>query len=135
MKKNGLLSLLFILSLNVALSAQTPVPVSKPVKTGNEWHMPADVIPRAQRFTDELTKTLGLDAAASRNVFDTYLANTKAVDEIRMGGGSTKEKEAALQANEVRFEAALKGILSEGQFENYEKMKTDKKGKGFLKPK
>jgi hypothetical protein len=50
-----------------------------------EWHSINDAIPRAHEFTNRLTKELGLNDSTSKKVYDTYLANTKSLDEIKMG--------------------------------------------------
>ncbi len=109
---------LLLLGFLVSLT-QVPITGTKPVKTGNEWRMPSDAVPHAQQFADELTKTLSLDQATAKQVFTAYLVNTKSVDEIRIGGGSEKEINSALQTNQIAFDKTLKGILSPAQFEKF----------------
>jgi hypothetical protein len=118
MKKASLLSVLILVVAGYHAHAQTEE-ATKPVKTGNEWQMPKDVLTRAKSFTDGLRKSLGLDDATSKKVFDTYLSNSKAIDEIRMGPGSEREKKEALTANEQELDQKLKGMLSPEQFEKY----------------
>jgi hypothetical protein len=81
--------------------------------------MPSDVFLRSRSFADSLTKALGLDAAASKKIYDAYLANTKPVDEIRMTPGSAEEKKEKMKANHEAFKETLKGILTPGQFKGY----------------
>ena len=92
---------------------------ARPVKTGDEWKMPSDVFQRSRSFADSLTRALGLDAAASKGVYDAYLANTKPVDEIRITAGSAEEKKEKMKANHEAFKETLKGILTADQFKNY----------------
>ena len=99
--------------------AQTDDRATLPVKTGNEWQMPRDVLQRAKTFSDSLQKCLSLSDTATKKVFNAYLGNTKPVDEIRMGQGSESEKKAALAANQQAFDQILKGILTPTQFDAY----------------
>ena len=92
---------------------------AKPKKTGNEWHAAGDAPLRSKEFADRLTKELGLDAATSKQLYNTYLANTKAVDEIKFGQGSDADKMAALKENASIFDLKIKGILTPAQFEKY----------------
>ncbi len=109
-----------LLAINTTAIAQSlSSPGAKPVKTGDEWRMPGDAIPRSQQFADELKKSLNLDPATTKKVFTAYLANTKPVDEIRMGTETDKEKKLALRANQTAFEETLKGVLSPAQFDRY----------------
>jgi phage FluMu protein gp41 len=126
------LFLLGFLTIPTQVLAQLPTTGAKPVKTGNEWRMPSDALPRSQQFTDELTKTLNLDEATAKKVFTAYLANTKSVDEIRMGGGSEKEITSALLTNQIAFETTLKGILSPAQFEKFTRDRVNNKDR--IKP-
>jgi hypothetical protein len=118
MKKASLLSVLILVVTGYYAHAQTDE-ATKPVKTGNEWQMPKDVLTRAKSFTDGLRKSLGLDDATSKKVFDIYLSNSKAIDEIRMGPGSEREKKEALTENQQELDQKLKGVLSPEQFEKY----------------
>lgn len=92
---------------------------AKPKKTGNEWHAAGDAPLRSKEFADRLTKELGLHAETSKQLYNTYLANTKAVDEIKFRQGSEADKKAALKENESTFDLKIKGILSPAQFEKY----------------
>jgi hypothetical protein len=96
---------------------------STPVKTGNEWQMPKDVLARAKNFSQDLKKSASLDDATTQKAFNLYLANTKPVDEIRMGQGSAKEKKDALAANSSAFDQHLKDILTADQFQRYQQDK------------
>ena len=124
MKKVIVLSLLIAGLTGVRAMAQTEEAEAKakaslPVKTGNEWQMPKDVLVRSKNFAENLQKTLKLDDATSKKVFNAYLGNTKSVDEIRVANTSEKEKKEALAANHAEFNQVLKGILSPEQFEAY----------------
>jgi hypothetical protein len=96
---------------------------SKPVKSGNEWQMPKDVLLRAKNFSQDLKKSAGLDDPTTQKAFNLYLGNTKSVDEIRMGQGSAKEKKDALAANGLAFDQHLKDILTADQFQRYQQDK------------
>ncbi len=112
--QNVLLALLLtLLSLNGM--SQT---AAKPKKTGDEWHAAGDAIPRSKEFADQLTKELALDETTKKKVFQAYLANTKTVDEIKMGTVE-EEKKQALKANEDAFNETLKGILTKDQYTKY----------------
>ena len=117
MKKEICIVLSILLFSSYAI-AQTAEP-EKPVKTGDEWKMPSDVFKRSQSFADSLKKMLGLDAAATKKVYDAYLANTKPIDEIRVLPISDDEKKERLKANHEDFNATLKGILSAEQYRKY----------------
>jgi hypothetical protein len=110
-------------------SAQSSLPAGKPVKTGNEWKMPGDAMTRAKKFTETLKTNFNLDDATSQKVFQAYLANTKSVDEIPMLPISEEEKKNRLKANRAAFDDKLKGILSNEQFEKYQKLEADSKGR------
>lgn len=127
MKKATLFSFMLLALTSLKALAQTNDQASKPVKKGDEWQMPKDVLLRAKAFSERLQKSLNLDEAATRKVFNAYLGNTKSVDEIRMGQGSEKEKTAALAANQARFDQGLKSILTPAQFKAYSKEKNNKK--------
>lgn len=127
MKKVTLISFLLLALTSKHIVAQTKDQPAQPVKTGDEWQMPKDVLLRAKNFSNGLQKSLGLDEATTKKVFNAYLANTKSVDEIRMGNGSDKEKKDALAANQEQFDQILKGILTSSQFDVY--MKSEKRSK------
>jgi hypothetical protein len=94
----------------------------KPVKTGDEWKMPSDVLKRSREFAGKLQKKLGLDDAQTKKVYDAYLANTKPLDEISVQPIPEKEKTAKINANKAAFNETLKGILTPAQYERYLKM-------------
>ncbi len=123
MKKCILLSVLILVSLYI--SAQTREPDTKPKKSGNEWHSVNDAIPRAQEFTNRLKKELGLNDSTSKKVYDAYLANTKSLDEIKMGVAEEPEKLEQLKINKEAFNETLKKILTGSQFDKYLKMPGD----------
>jgi hypothetical protein len=110
---------LFLLSIAAFASTisfcQQP---EKPVKTGNEWKMPADVFKRSAAYADGLKATLHLDSSQTKKVYDAYLANTKSVDEISVIPDE-EEKKARMKANQASFNETLKGILSPSQFQTY----------------
>jgi hypothetical protein len=127
MKKRILsLSMLFLVC-NARMLAQSKDTASTPLKTGNEWHMPGDVIKRSQDFSDRLTKDLGLDETRSKKVFTAFIENTKPVDEIKMGPLDDKAKAQALKHNRESFKAKLKDILSSAQYDKFIKIGDDKK--------
>jgi hypothetical protein len=127
MKKVILFSCVLLALTSTKAPAQSNDPATQPVKTGNEWQMPKDVLLRAKSFSDGLQKSLGLDEATTKKVFNAYLGNTKSVDEIRMGSGSEKEKKDALAANQQEFDQGLKGLLSPAQFDAYMKEEKNRK--------
>jgi hypothetical protein len=127
MKKVTLFSFTLLALTSLKALAQTDDQATKPVKTGNEWQMPKDVLQRAKTFSDSLQNSLNLSDAATKKVFNAYLGNTKSVDEIRMGQGSEGEKKAALTANQQAFDQILKGILTPAQFDTYIKKEKSKK--------
>ena len=127
MKKVTVFSFILLALTSLKALAQTDDQATKPVKSGDEWQMPKDVLLRAKNFSDGLQKSLGLDEATTKKAFNAYLGNTKSVDEIRMGHGSEKEKKEALAANQAGFDQTLEGILSPAQFDNY--IKSRKTGK------
>ncbi|MDP9079095.1 MAG: hypothetical protein M3O71_16835 [Bacteroidota bacterium] len=126
MKKVIVLSLLIMGLTGMRAMAQTAAEAKEaeakaalPVKTGDEWQMPKDVLTRSKNFTENLQKKLGLDDATSKKVFNAYLGNTKSVDEIRVAKTSEREKKEALAAKHAEFNQVLKGILTPEQFEKY----------------
>jgi hypothetical protein len=121
MKKVILCSLTLLALTSMKALAQSDNQAAKPVKKGDEWQMPKDVLLRAKSFSESLQKSLNLDEATTKKVFNAYLGNTKAVDEIRMGQGSESEKKEALAANQAQFDQTLKDILSPAEFDNYRK--------------
>ncbi|MFC0513423.1 hypothetical protein ACFFGT_04400 [Mucilaginibacter angelicae] len=123
MKKVIVFSFMLLALTSFKALAQTDEQATRPVKTGDEWQMPKDVLLRAKAFSEGLQKSLGLDEAATKKVFNVYMGNTKSVDEIRMGHASEKEKKEALAANQAEFDQKLKGILSPAQFDIYLKNK------------
>jgi hypothetical protein len=104
------------------LQAQQTEP-QKPVKTGNEWKMPGDVVQRSQHFADSLKKKFALDDATTKKVFEAYLVYTKPVDEISVTATSEKDRKEKLKANHEAFNDKLKGIMTAEQFQKY--MKAD----------
>jgi hypothetical protein len=122
MTKASVLPLLALLLVGSHGLAQT-TDSSMPVKAGNEWQMPKDVLVRAKNFSQDLRKSAGLDDATMQKAFNLYLANTKPVDEIRMGRGSEKEKKDALAANGAAFDQRLKDMLTADQFHRYQQDK------------
>jgi periplasmic protein CpxP/Spy len=135
MKKNILLGLLIVTSINVSTYAQSTSPAHAPTAAEKVMPMPppprpmADAATRTQKFTDRMTKTLGLDEATSKKVFDAFLARTKKVDEIQASGLGGREKNDAMKANKDAFEETLKGILPVGAYDKYTKMESDRKEK------
>ena len=125
MKKNILIGVVLLTLTSIQLSAQSTKP-QKPVKTGNEWKMPSDVFKRSKAFADNLQKKLGLDSVQSKKVYDTYLANTKPLDEISVLPISEKEKETELKANKAAFNEKLKEIFTATQYSKYLKMESGK---------
>ena len=110
-----LLSLLIAAFASTIAFSQQP---TKPVKTGNEWKMPADVFKRSATYADGLKATLHLDSLQTKKVYDAYLANIKSVDEISVIPDE-EEKKAKMKANQASFNEILKGILSPAQFQKY----------------
>lgn len=124
MKIGSWLSILMLIMVCTKGSAQT-TDSTAPVKVGNEWQMPKDVLIRSKNFSQDLKRSAGLDDSTTQKAFNLYLANTKSVDEIRLGQGSVKEKKDALAANGSAFDQQIKNILTAEQFEKYQR---DKKG-------
>ena len=125
MKK--MISFIAVLSLaGMHVFAQSKEPAT-PVKKGNEWQMPKDVLMRSKKFSEGLQQSLGLDSLTTRKVFDVYMGNTKSVDEIRAGVGSEKQKKDALAVNQLEFDEKVKAVLSPDQSAAY--MKERKAGK------
>lgn len=109
------ISAALIIFLATASTAQQPV---KPVKTGNEWKMPADVLQRSAAFANDLKTKLSLDSTQTAKVYNAYMANTKSVDEISVLPDE-EEKKAKLKENKAAFNDILKGILTPVQFHKY----------------
>jgi hypothetical protein len=110
-----LLSLLIVTFGSTVSFCQQP---EKPVKTGNEWKMPADVFKRSAAYAGRLKATLHLDSAQTKKVYDAYLANIKPVDEISVMQDG-EEKKVKMKANQSAFDETLKSILSPAQFHTY----------------
>lgn len=125
MKKNILIRVVLLTLTGIQLSAQSTKP-QKPVKTGNEWKIRSDVFKRSKAFADNLQKKLGLDSVQTKKVYDTYLGNTKPLDEISVLPISEKEKEAELRANKAAFNEKLKEIFTAAQYSKYLKMESGK---------
>jgi len=112
-----------VLAIFITISGLAQTAPQKPVKTGNEWKMPADVFKRSEAYSNNLKIKLGLNDSQTKKVYDAFLANTKPVDEIQISPGSDEEKKTKLKANQAEFNETLKGILSPAQFDKYLKMK------------
>lgn len=119
MKKTILISLVVLGIATIKAHAQTGAERPLPEKKGDEWQMPKDILLRSQAFSQKVKKSLGLDSAATKKVFDLYLGNTKTVDEIRIGSGSEADKKDALLANQRDFDQRMKELVSAKQFELY----------------
>jgi len=126
MKKAITLGALALVLCGIKAQAQTDEQAEAPVKKGNEWQMPKDVLMRSKKFADGLKQSLGLDDATTKKVFNAYLGNTKSVDEIKVDQGSEKEKKDKLVANEEEFLKTLQGILTPAQYDAYLKEKKRK---------
>jgi hypothetical protein len=119
MKKIILLCVVLGAGIATRLPAQSKDSASLPVKTGNEWQMPKDVLVRSRNFSNHCQKLLSLDSATTQKLFQLYLGNTKSVDEIRIGNAPEKEKKAALAANQQQFDARVRPLLTAAQWERY----------------
>ena len=119
MKRTFLFSFTLITLPLSALIAQTSDSAQLPVKSGNEWQMPKDVLVRSRAFADHWQKLLTLDSVTTQKVFALYLGNRKPVDEIRVGAASDGEKKAALAANQREFDQKMKELLTSSQFDRY----------------
>ena len=126
MKKAIILSALALTLCAIKAKAQTDQQAETPVKNGNEWQMPKDVLMRSKKFADGLKQSLSLDDATTKKVFNAYLGNTKSVDEIKVAQVSEKEKKDKLAANQQEFLKTLQGILTPAQYNAY--LKEKKKG-------
>lgn len=114
-----MISFVAVLALaGMQVFGQTGEPAT-PVRKGNEWQMPKDVLERSKKFSEGLRQSLGLDSPTARKVFDLYLGNTKTVDEIRVGAGSEKQKKDALAVNQLEFDEKVKFVLSPAQSAAY----------------
>ena len=125
MKRKVLIGVMLVVLTTSQASAQTAGPQT-PVKTGNEWKMPSDVLKRSKTFADSLQKMLGLDSVQTKKVYSVYLENTKPLDEISVQPISEKEKAAKLLANKLAFNEKLKTIFTAAQYSKYLKSGTDK---------
>lgn len=110
-----LLSLLAATFISTISFCQEP---AKPVKTGNEWKMPADVFKRSATYAERMKASLHLDSTQTKRVYDAYLGNIKSVDEISVIPDE-EVKKAKMKANQAAFDETLKGILSAAQFHTY----------------
>jgi len=118
---NKMISCVAVLVLTgMHVFAQTGEP-AMPVKKGNEWQMPRDVLERSKKFSEGLRQSLGLDSLTTRKVFDLYLGNIKTRDEIRVGVGSEKQGKDALDANQLEFDEKVKSVLSPAESAAYVK--------------
>jgi hypothetical protein len=129
MKKITLLSFLLLATAGGKVLAQSSN-APQPVKSGDEWQMPKELLTRAKNFSENLQKALGLDEPTTKKIFSAYLGNTKSVDEIRVGNDSEKEKADKLAANRAAFDQGLKGLMTPTQFDGY--LKLEKQGKAPL---
>jgi hypothetical protein len=111
--------ILIAAGLTSGLFAQSKDSAALPVKSGNEWQMPGDVIRRSRSFATNCQKLSGLDSTATQKLFELYMNNTKSVDEIRIGGGSDRDKKAAMDANQQQFDERVRGLLTAGQYARY----------------
>ncbi|HXB09462.1 MAG TPA: hypothetical protein VNW04_20190, partial [Puia sp.] len=105
-------------SIIAQAQAQQPQP-QKPVKTGDEWKMPGDVLQRSRHFADSLKKNLNLDAATTQQIFQAYMNNTKPVDEINITTTDPTARKEKVKANHAAFNEKLKSILSPAQYQKY----------------
>jgi hypothetical protein len=119
MKKTILISLMVLGIATISAHAQTATESKLPEKKGDEWQMPKELLLRSQAFSQKVKKSLNLDSAATKKVFDLYLGNTKTVDEIRVGNGSDADKKDALAANQSDFDQKMKEVVSAKQFDLY----------------
>lgn len=129
MKKHSIILFVMCNTCTFSAFAQTPLPASKPVKTGNEWKMPTDALIRSKAFSDSLKGALSLDDVTTKKVFNAYLANTKSVDEIAVTFPKEDDKKRALKTNRLKFDLTLKDILSPTEFEHYNKNNPSSKKK------
>ena len=127
MKKAILISVMVLGIATIKANAQSAAERQLPEKKGDEWQMPKDILLRSRDFSQKVKKSLGLDSAATKKVFDLYLGNTKTVDEIRIGTGSAEDKKDALAANQREFDQKIKEVVTAKQFEVY--MEERKSGK------
>lgn len=127
MKKAILISLMVLGIATIKANAQSAAERQLPKKKGDEWQMPKDILLRSSDFSQKAKKSLGLDSAATKKVFDLYLGNTKTVDEIRIGAGSAEDKKDALATNQREFDQKIKEVVTAKQFEMY--MEERKAGK------
>lgn len=119
MKRTMLIGFIAASIVAVKAHAQTTDQALQPVKKGNEWQLPKEVILRAQAYSQQLKKSLGLDSATTKKVFEQYMGNTKSVGEIQVGSKTEKEKKDRLAANQMQFDDKMKEVLTPKQFELY----------------
>lgn len=119
MKKRLFFALALLAGFASTLSAQSKDSGALPVKSGNEWQMPGDVVRRSRQFAQNCQKLLGLDSATTQKLFELYMGNTKSVDEIRVSNASVRDKKAALDANQQAFDQRVRSVLTATQFERY----------------
>lgn len=119
MKKAIILSALALTLCGIKAKAQTDTQAEIPVKSGNEWQMPKDVLMRSKKFADGLKQSLDLDDATTKKIFNAYLGNTKSVDEIKVAQVGEKEKKDRLAANQDQFLRTLQRILTPAQYVVY----------------
>ena len=119
MKKRLFFALALLVGFASTLSAQSKDSGALPVKSGNEWQMPGDVVRRSRQFAQNCQKLLGLDSATTQKLFELYMGNTKSVDEIRVSNASVRDKKAALDANQQAFDQRVRSVLTATQFERY----------------
>jgi hypothetical protein len=115
----SLIFLLTVVAVSVSRSSAQQDTAALPVKSGSEWQMQREVLLRARSFSGEMRQLLALDSVTTKRLFDLYLGNTKAVDEIRIGKTSDKEKRSALNANQLEFDQKVRTLLTPAQFDRY----------------
>lgn len=116
--KSSFVALLLLAAMHVFAQSGEP---ATPVRKGDEWQMPKDVLIRSKKFSEALQASLGLDSLTTRKVFDLYMGNTKTMDEIRVKAGSDKQKKDALALNQLEFDEKVKSVLSPAQSTAYMK--------------
>ena len=119
MKKAILISVIVLGIATVKAHAQSGTERQLPAKKGDEWQMPKEILLRSRDFSQKVKKSLGLDSAATKKVFDLYLSNTKTVDEIRIGAGFAEDKKDALAANQREFDQKIEELVTVKQYEKY----------------
>jgi hypothetical protein len=119
MKRKFFIILVVAVAATISVHAQTTAERQMPVKKGDEWQMPKDVLLRSRALSQHLKKTLGLDSATTLKVFDLYLGNRKSVDEIAVGTGTPEDKKNALAANQSEFDQKIKELVTAKQYDLY----------------